>query len=96
MKHLSRLLALLLVAALPRLAAADVPPQPIPPLMLGSAWYPEQWAESQWDSDLAHMRKAGLNMVRIGEFAWSSLEPAENMTWTGWSAPWPPPPGTGW
>lgn len=77
MKHLSRLVALFLLAALPRLAAADVPPQPIPPLMLGSAWYPEQWPESQWDSDLAHMRKAGLNMVRIGEFAWSSLEPAE-------------------
>lgn len=77
MKILSRLLALLLVAALSRLAAADVPPQPIPQLMLGSAWYPEQWPESQWDTDLAHMRKAGLNMVRIGEFAWSSLEPAE-------------------
>ena len=54
-------------------AASD----PIPPLMLGSAWYPEQWPESQWEHDLACMEKAGLNMVRIGEFAWSSLEPSE-------------------
>jgi len=49
----------------------------ISPLMLGSAWYPEQWPESQWEGDLSRMQQAGLNMVRIGEFAWSSLEPAE-------------------
>jgi len=59
------------------LYAADVKPAPIPPLMLGSAWYPEQWPESQWETDLANMRKAGLNLVRVGEFAWSSLEPSE-------------------
>lgn len=58
-------------------SAAEVAPAPIPPLMLGSAWYPEQWPESRWEGDLALMRKAGLTMVRIGEFAWSSLEPAE-------------------
>ena len=65
----------LLIAAmiwLQRAVAAETPP-----LMLGSAWYPEQWPESQWESDLALMQKAGFNMVRIGEFAWSSLEPEE-------------------
>ena len=56
----------------PTMRAAETPP-----LMLGSAWYPEQWAESQWEHDLTLMQKAGLNMVRIGEFAWSSLEPSE-------------------
>jgi beta-galactosidase len=61
-----------------------VPPKPIPPLMLGSAWYPEQWTESQWDADLALMQKAGFNMVRIGEFAWSSLEPAEGKYELDW------------
>lgn len=59
------------------LAASGSRADEIPPLMLGSAWYPEQWPESQWDTDLANMQKAGLNMVRIGEFAWSSLEPSE-------------------
>jgi beta-galactosidase len=48
-----------------------------PSLMLGSAWYPEQWPENEWENDLARMQQAGLNMVRIGEFAWSSLELAE-------------------
>ena len=48
-----------------------------PPLMLGSSWYPEQWPEAQWEHDLAGMQAAGLTMVRIGEFAWSSLETDE-------------------
>lgn len=47
------------------------------PLMLGSAWYPEQWPEARWDADLALMEAAGFRMVRIGEFAWSSIEPSE-------------------
>ncbi len=58
-------------------ASAETTPQSIPPLMYGSAWYPEQWPEAEWDADLVRMQAAGLNMVRIGEFAWSSLEPAE-------------------
>lgn len=45
--------------------------------MLGSAWYPEQWPETRWDADLALMQQGGFKMVRIGEFAWSSLEPSE-------------------
>src|SRR5882672_7375353 len=57
--------------------AAPPPTAAVPPLMLGSAWYPEQWSESQWEQDLTLMQQAGLNVVRIGEFAWSSLEPAE-------------------
>ncbi|QHN02994.1 beta-galactosidase [Granulicella sp. WH15] len=45
--------------------------------LLGSAWYPEQWPESRWDADLALMEQAHMNVVRIGEFAWSTLEPSE-------------------
>jgi beta-galactosidase len=48
-----------------------------PPLVLGTAWYPEQWPEARWDADLDLMQKAGITMVRVGEFAWSRLEPAE-------------------
>jgi beta-galactosidase len=49
----------------------------IPELMLGSAWYPEQWPEERWERDLQLMQQAGFNMVRVGEFAWSSMEPEE-------------------
>lgn len=55
-----------------------------PALWLGTAWYPEQWPESRWDADLTYMEKAGIRFVRIGEFAWSRMEPEEgkfDFTW---------------
>jgi beta-galactosidase len=47
----------------------------VPPLLLGAAWYPEQWPESQWDPDLDRMAACHIHLVRIGEFAWSTMEP---------------------
>lgn len=44
----------------------------------GVCYYPEHWPESQWAKDAQHMRKLGLSVVRIGEFAWSKLEPTAN------------------
>lgn len=73
MKSLLR--SLLFLGLLPVLVGAQS--AEIPKLMFGSAWYPEQWPEEQWDRDLELMQQAGMNMVRIGEFAWSSLEPSE-------------------
>lgn len=49
----------------------------IPPLVLGAAWYPEHWPENRWEQDLSLMQAAGINMVRVGEFAWARMEPAE-------------------
>jgi beta-galactosidase len=42
---------------------------------LGVCYYPEQWDEGAWAEDAARMREAGLGWVRIGEFAWSRMEP---------------------
>ena len=42
---------------------------------LGVCWYPEQWPESWWQDDVRRMAAMGLTRVRIGEFAWSRLEP---------------------
>ncbi len=44
---------------------------------MGVAWYPEQWPESRWEEDLRLMEAANLKVVRIGEFAWSRMEPSE-------------------
>jgi beta-galactosidase len=69
------------------LAAAQQAEQqvaPPPAILLGAAWYPEQWPESQWESDLALMQKAGVRMVRVGEFAWVRMEPAEGQYDFGW------------
>jgi beta-galactosidase len=42
---------------------------------LGVCYYPEQWPERMWDSDARRMAEAGITYVRIGEFAWSRIEP---------------------
>jgi len=42
---------------------------------LGVCYYPEHWPEHTWQEDAARMRATGLTWVRIGEFAWSHLEP---------------------
>ena len=55
-----------------------------PPLLLGAAWYPEQWPEATWDKDLALMEAGHIHLARIGEFAWSTAEPTEgnfDFTW---------------
>ncbi len=43
--------------------------------MLGVCYYPEHWPEAIWAEDAQRMRALGLSTVRIGEFAWSRLEP---------------------
>jgi beta-galactosidase len=42
---------------------------------LGVCYYPEQWPEAMWSRDAARMASLGLKEVRIGEFAWSRIEP---------------------
>ena len=42
---------------------------------LGCCYYPEHWPRETWDEDAVRMAEAGLTWVRIGEFAWSRLEP---------------------
>ena len=54
--------------------------------LLGAAWYPEQWPESRWDADLALMEKAGMTVTRVGEFAWSRMEPSDNHIDLDWLA----------
>lgn len=44
---------------------------------LGVCYYPEHWPETMWAKDAARMVETGLTWVRIGEFAWSRLEPTE-------------------
>lgn len=46
-------------------------------IMLGAAYYPEDWDESEQAHDIEYMKKAGLNVVRIAEFAWSEIEPTD-------------------
>ncbi|MBJ3784418.1 beta-galactosidase [Devosia sediminis] len=44
---------------------------------LGVCYYPEHWPEEWWETDAKRMAEVGIRYVRIGEFAWSRLEPSE-------------------
>lgn len=41
----------------------------------GVAYYPEHWGEEVRKGDPVLFRKAGFNVVRMGEFAWDRIEP---------------------
>ena len=46
------------------------------PRTLGTCYYPEHWPEAIWAEDARRMARTGLTWVRIGEFAWTRIEPA--------------------
>ncbi|MEM6513255.1 MAG: beta-galactosidase [Pseudomonadota bacterium] len=43
--------------------------------VLGVCYYPEHWPSDNWAGDAERMRALGIRWVRIGEFAWSRIEP---------------------
>ncbi|GAB3535629.1 beta-galactosidase [Arthrobacter tecti] len=45
----------------------------------GGDYNPEQWPESVWPEDVERMREAGVTMVSLGIFAWSRIQPAEDV-----------------
>lgn len=51
---------------------------------LGVCYYPEHWPEEWWEDDAARMAEVGIKYVRIGEFAWSRLEPTPGDLQLGW------------
>ncbi|GAA4831630.1 beta-galactosidase YesZ [Paenibacillus vulneris] len=44
----------------------------------GAAFYPELWSSDVIAQDILLMKEAGINVARIGEFAWSRMEPEED------------------
>lgn len=53
-------------------------------IKIGVDYYPEHWDRELWEKDIARMKKAGVKVVRIAEFAWSRLEPEEGKFDFGW------------
>jgi len=43
--------------------------------LFGAAYYPEHCSAERWSTDARLMQQAGINTVRLAEFAWSRLEP---------------------
>ncbi len=53
-------------------------------MKLGVCYYPEHWPESVWEDDARRMAEIGIVRVRIGEFAWSRIEPEPGVFDWGW------------
>ncbi len=55
-------------------------------IFLGSTYYAEQLPAGQWEEDIALMQRAGLTAVRLGDTAWSALQPDVNTFTLDWMA----------
>lgn len=53
-------------------------------MKLGVCYYPEHWPDAMWAEDARRMTGLGLSWVRIGEFAWSRIEPEPGRFDWGW------------
>ncbi len=53
-------------------------------MQLGVCYYPEHWPEDMWRDDARRMAEAGIARVRIGEFAWSRIEPEQGIHDWSW------------
>ena len=47
-------------------------------MLYGADYNPDQWPEEVWDEDVRLMQQAGVNIVSLGIFAWSRIQPAED------------------
>jgi beta-galactosidase len=48
-------------------------------MYLGVDYYPEHWDVNFIDDDLTRMKEMGVNIIRIGEFAWHMMEEKEGV-----------------
>ncbi len=53
-------------------------------LHFGVDYYPEHWERERWDTDAKLMQKMGIQMVRMAEFSWHKLQPAEDVFDFAW------------
>jgi beta-galactosidase len=53
-------------------------------VLYGADYNPDQWPEEVWDEDVRLMQEAGVNIVSLGIFAWSRIQPAEDV----WDFEW--------
>lgn len=53
-------------------------------MRVGVDYYPEHWDKALWEEDANRMQKAGVKLVRMGEFAWSRLEAEEGKYTFAW------------
>ncbi len=53
-------------------------------MYLGADYYPEHWEKERWPIDAELMQRAGISLARLAEFAWSKLEPEDDLYDFAW------------
>ncbi len=48
-------------------------------IVMGTCYYPEHWDRGLWREDLRRMKEAGIEVIRIAEFAWNKTEIREGV-----------------
>ena len=48
-------------------------------ITLGTSYYPEHWPRQRWEKDVKLMAAAGIEVVRMAELAWATMQPAPNV-----------------
>ena len=74
-----------IAAAMP--ATAQTPPSAVPAfptILYGAAYYHEYMPSERLDKDVAMMKAAGFNVVRLGESTWSLWEPEDGRFEYAW------------
>jgi beta-galactosidase len=56
----------------------------LPHFWHGGDYNPDQWPRDVWQEDLRLMKLAHCNVMSVGIFAWTALEPAEGQFEFGW------------
>ncbi|WP_276257093.1 beta-galactosidase [Halomontanus rarus] len=44
-------------------------------MQTGVCYFPEHWPRERWEADVERMAEAGIEYVRMSEFAWNRMEP---------------------
>lgn len=69
---------LLLLFLLPAIALQGTA-STLPPILFGAAYYEEYEPYDRLDADIKMMKAAGINVVRIAESTWSTMEPQDGV-----------------
>ena len=84
---LAHALSCVLAAAVCAPAAAQTPPAAVPDfptILYGAAYYHEYMPYERLEKDVAMMKAAGFNVVRLGESTWSLWEPEDGRFEYAW------------
>jgi beta-galactosidase len=80
-----RFLTVLAILSVPVFATQTAPPPgKLPTILYGASYYAEYMPYDRLEKDVELMKKAGINMVRVGESTWGVMEPRDGVFEFDW------------